>query len=1111
MRARTIFIRTWFPFPFPRTGLLRYSTGTWTWFLISDALEGAKQVAAAASPHAQVIVYDAAQDNFDTINAKLSALVDSAGKKIAHLAVASHGEDGVLALGSEHMDLTGAIAHRMAFKDLSNNLEPHAQIQLYSCSLAGNEDGELLVHSIAAMTGADVFASTDATGAKPHNWVLEYSSYPRAQMSPILEANKLEQVPGQLAQLPVTNLTPSDPHIDSFNPELPGIPGRMPLTLAHEVIYAADNGAGQEVYKSPVVPGVSDGTIPQPPPASTQLTNFPRLNPHIQGLTEMNDATYYSAFHTNATGYELMRSDPTDVNAAPNPISNFAAGVNVYDPHISQIISANADTTLFFVAQQADQPDPENSFEVWRSNGGPNGATVTDFGDSPVTRFGPENFGDDNAHINQLVPARDDTSIYFVATCEYTTGAAEVVQGTEVWRSTGTVPVSPDITDVGGTEHGAVSRFGDLSEYSGFNPDISQLTPAVSAASQATAYFVANEPSVGYEVWRTDGGVPGTDQVTNSANGGLGNVTNFGPNTATDPLIHDLTFVPDAAAANLGHIYFVADDGTAAGAQIWRSDGGLPIGSVTDRGANARVTNFGVNADLSQLTQYQGQLFFVGNQPSDGSEDYEIFRVIPASGPDAALPVTNFLGADMSEAPDHSDADIKLITFTPENNYLWFEADSIDNKSREIFSVDLNGPIPQYPAQRTNFGYADPQFAFLTDAGGVPVFRATGHSTGQELFTIGNTPPQVTAPSFENTVILEDGNNHNLLVPMPNLLHITDPDTNDRLSITVSVAANGSEGFSQQTDAAGDLQPALFFDPSVLPVDTSVTVTQNNAQGTSWTIEDTSAPAATFNPFTAQTDINAVLATLQGFPNRNTNALSDVITGTSHQIHVTVDDGHWPDEIVPDHVVTVNVTPVDDQPVFNPSTIANNFPGVVWGGQDLYPVPGVRPTPLIPQVVPSNDTLVFDNAHTNRIGVADVDAYEVLGPGWTPADGVIHANLLAGAGNMHLATTTGLTPDPGSSVTGWQPVLGFTGTIADINNALNGMRFRPAAYFEGPSHIAVILDDTSPFGFPATGQPESGPITVLPPIPPVHPVVGTIPLNVTPPAGDLFGRLYVNP
>jgi hypothetical protein len=1074
--------------------------------LVSDALEGAKQVASAASPHAKVIVYNAAQDNLDTINAKLTDLVSSTGKKISHLAVASHGEDGILALGSERMDLTGAIAHRMAFKELSNNLEPHAQIQLYSCSLAGNDEGKMVVNSVAAMTGADVFASTDVTGAKPHNWVLEYSSYPRAQMSSILDADKLEQVPGQLAQLPVTNLAPSDPHIDSFNREIPGTPGRMPVTLANEVIYAADNGAGQEVYKSPVVPNVANGTIPQPPPASAQLTNFPVLDPNVQGLTEMNGATYYSAFNTNATGYELMRSNASDLSAPPNPISNFGAGVNDYDPHISQI-TAQTNNALFFAAQQANQPANRDSIELWRSNGGPNGATVTDFGNNPVSRFGPANAGDIHTDIAGLVPAKDNLSVYFSATSPRTTGSAGIHQGTEVWRSTGTVPVAPDITDLGGTERGAVSRFGDIALYAGFNPDISQLVPAVSAASNATAYFVGNEPSTGYEVWRTDGGVPGIAQVTANANGGLGNVTNFGLGTPTDPRIHDLTFVPDAASANLGHIYFVADDGSGAGAQIWRSDGGLPGGSVTDRGANAQVTSFGVNANISQLTQYQGQLFFVGNEPSGGTEDYEIFRVIPATGTDVALPVTDFQGADSA----HSNAHVKLITFTPENNYLWFEADSIDNKSREIFSVDLSGAIPQYPAQRTNMGYADPQFAFLTDAGGVPVFAATGATTGQELFTIGNTAPQVTVPSVAGSTILEDANNHNLLVPMPNLLRITDPDTNDRLSITVSVATNGSEGFSQQTDATGTLQPALFFDPSVLPVGTSVTVTQNNAQGTSWTIEDTSASAATFNPFTAQTDINAVLATLQGFPNRNTNALSDVIAGTTHQIHVAVDDGHWPGGLVPDNLLAVNVTPVNDQPVFNPSTIGNDFPGVVWGGQDLYPVPGARPTPVLPQVVPSGDSLVFNDAHTNRIGVADVDAYEVLGPGWTPADGVIHANLFGGAGNLHLATTAGLTPDPGTAVTGWRPVLGFTGTIADINNALNGMSFKSAPYFEGASNITIILDDTSPFGFPATGQPESGAITVLPPIPPLRPVVGTIPLNVTPPSGDFFGRLYVTP
>ncbi len=351
--------------------------------------------------------------------------------------------------------------------------------------------------------------------------------------------------------------------------------------------------------------------------------------------------------------------------------------------------------------------------------------------------------GDTHTDITGLVPAKDNLSVYFAATSPFTNGSAGVHQGTEVWRSTGTVPVAPDITDLGGTEHGAVSRFGDLLGLDGFNPDISQLTPAVSAASTATAYFVANEPSQGYEVWRTDGGVPGIAQVTANANAGLGNVTNFGLGTATDPRIHDLTFVPDAAAANLGHIYFVADSGS--GSQIWRSDGGLPGGSVTDRGVNAQVTSFGANANFSQLTQYQSQLFFVANGSSTATEDYEIFRVIPATGADAAVPVTSFQIADLGPAPAHSNAHIKLITFTPENNVLWFEADSIDNKSREIFSVDLSGTIPQYPAQRTNFGYADPQFAFMTDAGGAPVFVATGTSTGQELFTIGNTAPQVTA------------------------------------------------------------------------------------------------------------------------------------------------------------------------------------------------------------------------------------------------------------------------------------------------------------------------------------------------------------------------------
>jgi hypothetical protein len=169
--------------------------------LISDAVSGSKQIANAVQPQTKIVYYSAAQDDLDTIAAKLDDVTSRAGKQIAHLAVVSPGHDGMLALGSETLDLDGAIAHRSSFKDLSLNLEPHAQVQLYACSLAGSDEGKLLVNAIATMTAADVFASTDVTGAKPHNWTLEYATYPKAQMVSILDPYKLEQVPGHLGPL----------------------------------------------------------------------------------------------------------------------------------------------------------------------------------------------------------------------------------------------------------------------------------------------------------------------------------------------------------------------------------------------------------------------------------------------------------------------------------------------------------------------------------------------------------------------------------------------------------------------------------------------------------------------------------------------------------------------------------------------------------------------------------------------------------------------------------------------------------------------------------------------------------------------------------------------
>jgi len=229
--------------------------------LISDAVSGSKEIASAVQPQTKIVYYSSVQDNLDAIVAKLDDITGRAGKRIAHLAVVSPGGDGMLALGSKALDLDGAIAQRTSFKDLSLNLEPHAQVQLYACSLAGSDEGKLLANAIATMTDADVFASTDVTGAKPHNWTLEYSTYAKAQMVSILDPYKLERVPGHLGLLPGTDTVSELLAVSGIDRASMAEPGTGPTAYALDASSASDIQTGQDMCVSPVFVRASDAVI----------------------------------------------------------------------------------------------------------------------------------------------------------------------------------------------------------------------------------------------------------------------------------------------------------------------------------------------------------------------------------------------------------------------------------------------------------------------------------------------------------------------------------------------------------------------------------------------------------------------------------------------------------------------------------------------------------------------------------------------------------------------------------------------------------------------------------------------------------------------------------
>jgi Domain of unknown function (DUF4347)/Bacterial Ig domain/Bacterial cadherin-like domain len=124
------------------------------------------------------------------------------------------------------------------------------------------------------------------------------------------------------------------------------------------------------------------------------------------------------------------------------------------------------------------------------------------------------------------------------------------------------------------------------------------------------------------------------------------------------------------------------------------------------------------------------------------------------------------------------------------------------------------------------------------------------------------------------------------------------------------------------------------------------------------------------------------------------------------------------------------------------------------------------PVNIVPgaQISAEDVALVFSTANGNRIAVSDPDA------GANP----LEVTLTAVQGTLTLAGTAGLTFTVGTA-TG-DATMTFTGIIADINAALDGMSFLPPLDYTGAAAVTITTGD---FGATGAGGPQSDSDTVV--------------------------------
>lgn len=144
--------------------------------LVDERLAGDPAMMAALPGDAMVRVIAAGADGLDVATEALREAAQGGSVDAVH--VLSHGSAGQLSLGRDAIDTSRLTQNADQLASWSHYLGDDADILLYGCDIGAGERGTTLLQQIAMLTGADLAASTNATGnaARGGDWQLESST-----------------------------------------------------------------------------------------------------------------------------------------------------------------------------------------------------------------------------------------------------------------------------------------------------------------------------------------------------------------------------------------------------------------------------------------------------------------------------------------------------------------------------------------------------------------------------------------------------------------------------------------------------------------------------------------------------------------------------------------------------------------------------------------------------------------------------------------------------------------------------------------------------------------------------------------------------------------------
>ena len=146
---------------------------TQTIYFIDSRVESYQSLIGSFSADSEWFVLDANQDGLAQMQAILANY-----NNLDSIQILSHGAQGALSLGNTTLNSSNIASYSSALAKIGSSLNSAGDILLYGCNVAQGDIGQSFINTFAQLTGADVAASTDLTGASSlsGNSILEANS-----------------------------------------------------------------------------------------------------------------------------------------------------------------------------------------------------------------------------------------------------------------------------------------------------------------------------------------------------------------------------------------------------------------------------------------------------------------------------------------------------------------------------------------------------------------------------------------------------------------------------------------------------------------------------------------------------------------------------------------------------------------------------------------------------------------------------------------------------------------------------------------------------------------------------------------------------------------------